>query len=337
MVNNPVLPPESPSQPQVPWYLFPSWQAVFMAAVIFTAEMISMGIIYFVPTPNYIIETLLDAILMILLIIPALYLLQMRPITNLIKKREQADQALRENEKLLRTVLELLPVGVWITDAQGKIQHGNQASQEIWGGARYVGIDQYGEYKGWWLDSGRRVEPEQWAAARAITHGETSQNEEIEIECFDGTRKIILNSAKPIYDDQHAIAGAIIVNQDITQRKRAEQALEAREALFRTAFENLPVGVWLTDQYGNITYGNPAGQAIWAGARYVGKEEFGIYKGWWLSTGKQIEPDEWAVARAIDKGETSLNEEIEIECFDGTHKIILNSAIPVRDEKQHIL
>ena len=88
---------------------------------------------------------------------------------------------------------------------------------------------------------------------------------------------------------------------------------------------------------GKIIYGNPAGQSIWTGARYVGIEDPNEYKGWWLSTGKPIEPDDWAVARAISKGETSLNEEIEIECFDGSHKFILNSAIPVRDDRGKIL
>ena len=337
MIKNPNSLENLSAHPRLPWYLSPTWQLVLMAAIIFIAELIAMGVIYFVNTPNYLVETFLDAMFMILLILPALYLLQMRPIRNQMKKRETADQALRKSEKLLRTVLELLPVGVWITDAKGTIQQGNQASQEIWGGARYVGIDQYGEYKGWWLDSGKRIEPHEWAAARAIKNGETSLNEEIEIENFDGAHKIILNSVKPFYDEHQTLAGAIIVNQDITERKQTEQALKEREALFSTAFQYLPVGVWLTDQTGKITYGNPAGQAIWAGARYVGMESYGEYKGWWLSTGKLIETDEWAVARAIDKGETSLNEEIEIECFDGSHKIILNSAIPVRDEKGRIL
>jgi hypothetical protein len=64
-----------------------------------------------------------------------------------------------------------------------------------------------------------------------------------------------------------------------------------------------------------IAHGNPSIQKIWAGARYVGIEQYREYKGWWADTGKWIEPDEWAVSRAIRRRETSLNEEIRASQF----------------------
>ena len=146
-----------------------------------------------------------------------------------VTDRIRAQEKLRQNEELLRNVLELLPVGVWITDRQGRIVQGNPAGYRIWAGAKYVGIDQYAEYKGWWLSTGKQIPPEDWAAARAITKGETSINEEVEIECFDKTRKIILNSALPIRNVKQEIVGAIIVNQDITERKRTEMTLKESE------------------------------------------------------------------------------------------------------------
>jgi PAS domain S-box-containing protein len=219
-----------------------------------------------------------------------------------------------------------------ITDKEGKIVHGNPASHRIWSGLKYVGAEQYGEYKGWWPDTGMRVAPEEWAVNRSLNQGETVLNEEIEIESFDGARKTILNSSVPILDEENMIRGVIIVNHDITKRKQSELELAKSEALFKTAFNILPVGAWITDEDGNIIFGNSAGFEIWAGARYVGIEKFEEYKAWWVSTGERITADEWAVTRAIRKGETSINEEIEIECFDGTHKIILNSAIPICDD-----
>jgi len=125
----------------------------------------------------------------------------------------------------LHEVLDIMPVGVWLMDAQGRIVYGNPAGLEMWGGTRHVGSEQFGEYKGWWVANGRRIEPHEWAAARAIRNGETSVNEEIEIECFDGARKIILNSAMPMRRPDGSILGAIIVNHDITDRKRAEDRL----------------------------------------------------------------------------------------------------------------
>jgi len=142
-----------------------------------------------------------------------------------ITVRKQMEQTLRETERTLRSVLEALPVGVWIMEAGGKIVHGNPAGQKIWGGARYVSPEQFGQYKGWWLATGRPIAADEWAAARAIRKGEVSIDEEIEIECFDGTRKLLLNSAIPLLDERGAIEGAIIVNQDITARKRDEAEL----------------------------------------------------------------------------------------------------------------
>jgi len=76
-------------------------------------------------------------------------------------------------------------------------------------------IDQYIEYKGWWTNTGKRIEAREWALACAIEKGEISLNEVIDIECFDGSRKTILNSAVPIRDTNNEIIGAIVVNQDI--------------------------------------------------------------------------------------------------------------------------
>ena len=145
---------------------------------------------------------------------------------NDITRRERAEAAVRENEQRLRSILEFLPVGVWFLNAQGDIVFGNAAGQRIWAGAHYVGIAAFGQYKAWWSDTKRLLAPHEWGAARAIERGETSIEEEIEIACFDGTHKIILNSAVPIRDGDGRIAGAVVVNQDITQRKAAEDQIE---------------------------------------------------------------------------------------------------------------
>ena len=130
---------------------------------------------------------------------------------------------MREKEELVRLVLDVMPVGVFITDREGTITSVNRAAQEIWGGARLVGIPQYGEYKSWWADTGKPVAPEDWTAARAIRTGRSLHNEEFEIEAFDGAHKFILNSAVPIRDPRGQVLGLVIVNQDITPRRRAEQ------------------------------------------------------------------------------------------------------------------
>jgi diguanylate cyclase (GGDEF)-like protein/PAS domain S-box-containing protein len=220
------------------------------------------------------------------------------------------------SEHTLRQVLDTLPIGVWILDPSGRIVRGNPAAVRIWGGARYVDPAHFGEYKGWWLRTGEPIAAEEWAAARAIERGETSIDEEVEIECFDGTRKVILNSAIPLRDGDGAIAGAIIVNHDVTTAKKNESALRESEAKWRTLFEILPVGVSILDRHGEIVEHNAAlgrilrldTAALGAGAhrrrRYLGAD------------GRRLAPDQFPSSRAA-REQTAVHDEIAVVCEDG--------------------
>lgn len=168
-----------------------------------------------------------------------------------ISELRRATDAVKQNEQLLSSVLQALPVGVWITDRAGKIISGNPAGQAIWGGSRYVGVDQYGEYKGWWADTGEPIAADEWALARAIAKGETSVNELINIKCFDGKHKTILNSAMPIYDPKGEITGAIVVNQDVTQLLRTQKALKDNEEFLDRSQRVASVGSWEWDVESN--------------------------------------------------------------------------------------
>ena len=142
-------------------------------------------------------------------------------------KLEEKYRELQKSEELLRIVLDTLPVGVWVIGRDGRIQKGNRAAREIWCGARYVGLEEYGEYKGWWSDTGKPIAPDEWGVARALAKAETSLEEVIDIEAFDGTRKTILHSSAPLRDQNREIIGAIAVNQDITARKQAEDEIRS--------------------------------------------------------------------------------------------------------------
>jgi len=147
-------------------------------------------------------------------------------------------------KSLVRTVLDTLPVGVWVADEKGTIIMGNAAGEKIWAGTRYTGIDQCDEFKGWWSGTGKDIEAEDWGIARAIKAGETVIDQEIDIECFDGTRKNILHSAAPLLNDNRRVIGAIGVNQNITERKKAENALRESDRRFQNLVQNIPVGVY---------------------------------------------------------------------------------------------
>jgi PAS domain S-box-containing protein len=136
-----------------------------------------------------------------------------------------SERGLRERERLLSKVFEILPVGLWIADNKGKLLQGNPAGVAIWGGEPLVEQKQYGVFKARRLPSGEAIAENDWALAHTVNKGVTIVDELLEIETFDGKKKIILNYTAPVLDDLGQVAAAIVVNRDITERTQAEQAL----------------------------------------------------------------------------------------------------------------
>lgn len=166
----------------------------------------------------------------------------------------------------MRTVLFHLPVGVWFQDKAGRIVYGNPAAKRIWGGARYVGPESFHEYKGWWAATGKRIEAHEWAAARAVRDGRTSLDEEIEIERFDGARRSILNSAFPVRS-RGSIIGAVIVNQDVTDRRAEQEAVREKASLIDMASDavivrGLDARILFWSRGAERTYGWQAEEAL---------------------------------------------------------------------------
>jgi two-component system NarL family sensor kinase len=151
-----------------------------------------------------------------------------------ITDRTHAEEGLQRSERLLRLVLDALPVGVTVVDRAGDILLSNPASQRIWGGSIGEACERYTKSKAWWHATGARVAPDEWASRRALATGETRVNDVLDIEAFDGVRKIIHNSAVPIRDTNERVTGAVIVNEDISASKTAERELNASYTQMRT-------------------------------------------------------------------------------------------------------
>jgi PAS domain S-box-containing protein len=135
-------------------------------------------------------------------------------------------------KRWVKTILDNLPVGVIVSDANGKTTMSNDLVDTIWGGRvpTLSSIKDYRGLKGWWADNGMIVRPEEWPIALAIRKGETPVGNVIDIQRFDGTRGTILCSAAPIRDGENKIMGGVSVFQDITRQRRLEHdAIEAKE------------------------------------------------------------------------------------------------------------
>lgn len=71
----------------------------------------------------------------------------LRRTAELLSAREQAEQESARRENLLRKIIEILPVGLWIADKDGKLISANPVGRHIWGAQPQVGPASYGVFK----------------------------------------------------------------------------------------------------------------------------------------------------------------------------------------------
>lgn len=138
-------------------------------------------------------------------------------------------EAAETERRLLDAILDALPVAVIIADPGGRLTRMNRACEKVWGLAPLsASIDEYREWVGFWPDSGRRIEPHEWAMSRALLHGEICPGELLEFERFgDRSRCFIMNSAAPVRGRDGAIIAGVVASMDVTNRITLEEQIQA--------------------------------------------------------------------------------------------------------------
>ncbi len=145
----------------------------------------------------------------------------------------QAESALHNGELHFRRLLEKLPAGAYTCDPEGLITYFNQHAVQLWGRAPRLNdpIDRFcGSFKLFSPDGSPIAHDRCWMA-QALKMGRGYNRREIVIERPDSQRLSALAHANPIHDESGNLLGAVNVLVDISDRKRAEEALhEIREA-----------------------------------------------------------------------------------------------------------
>ncbi len=246
-----------------------------------------------------------------------------------LAERKQMTDSLERNERLISAILKTLPLSLWYVNGRGEVQLANPADESLWSGVKKPALEEMAGYKDWLARLQSRIHEEKWAVARAVSEGTSSLHELKEVICWDGTRKTILHSAVPLEDSDHKIDGAIAVNEDITERKRAEATQRESELRFRQVVENITEVFWMTNlERSRVLYISPGYERLW------GRRCSELYQSprLWIEA---IHPNDrdrvLAKWNAFTPGTNEYHEEYRIIRPDGSERWIRDRAFPVND------
>lgn len=142
------------------------------------------------------------------------------------------------------------------------------------------------------------------------------------------------------YKDNHGnIINYYGFGENITERKRAEESLKLERKKLETIIENSPVAIAVTDAKGGTILSNSSFETIWGKNRPTARsiDDYVKYKAWWVDSGREVLPEEWASAKVIRTGEPVVSQLMRIERFDGTKAFINNSAAPIYDVEGRLI
>jgi PAS domain S-box-containing protein len=171
-----------------------------------------------------------------------------------ITERKQTEEELERAHTLLEAILDQSPVPMVVASAPDHVvRYGNRAAAEL------LGVSDEPSYAGLTLAEIQRrqtwhdLHPDgtpigflEMPLARAM-RCETTRNEEYIVARKDGTQRWELVSGTPVYSSTGDLLAGLVVFPDITERKRAEEALRESEAFRKRVFESSQIPIIVMD------------------------------------------------------------------------------------------
>jgi signal transduction histidine kinase/CheY-like chemotaxis protein/HPt (histidine-containing phosphotransfer) domain-containing protein len=147
---------------------------------------------------------------------------------ELLERIQVLESAARERNELLSGVLASLGSGVIACDAAGRPLLCNDAATEITGATEPAThtVVSFIDHFGFVSAVGARLTDSEFPLSRALA-GQESDDVELVVRRPDGGMRFLDASGRALRDESGRIAGAVLTFQDVTARRRAEQAAAA--------------------------------------------------------------------------------------------------------------
>jgi PAS domain S-box-containing protein len=218
-------------------------------------------------------------------------------------------------------LLDLLPVGVYLCDCEGRVVDYNRAAVELWGRAP---------------QRGDPVPYEEGPMAEVLATGKAKRDQEVVIERYDGTRLTALVSVEPIRDAKGRLLGAVNVFRDHTAQRQESKRLRRQRGKLSTVLQALPMAVYTTDAEGRITFYNEAAADLWGLRPELGADQFcGSLRFYWPD-GTPLPHDECPMAMILKSRQAIRGKEAVLERPDGTRIPFLAYPTPLLDAKGNL-
>ena len=256
-----------------------------------------------------------------------------------MKQNNTVDQdvisSLREifSSKYLRdsSILDLLPVAVYVCDASGVIINYNRKAAQLWG-RNPIKSDKNERFCGalrLYLPDGKSLPHNESPVALCISDGLPRENVEVIIERPDASRIIIRMNVVPIKDEQGTILGAINCFNDITEEKQTQSQLDRQTKQLQDYVDNAAIGLHWVDANGIIKWANNAELKMLG---YTEEEYIGQHISKFHVRQEKIDD----ILTRLSCNETLNQYESELRCKDGSVKTVHISSNVFREDEEFI-
>jgi PAS domain S-box-containing protein len=183
-------------------------------------------------------------------------------VTRDITKQKHMEENLRNQQRGLQRLLGALPVAIHTTDMSGHITYCNQCAIDLWGRRPRMGEDTWFTMGRFYRTDGTPMPRHECPPGIVLEKRELVRGQEAILERFDGIRVPIMPCPTPLYDETGTMTGVVNMMIDLSDQKRAEEALSDRDAQLQIAERAVLVGSFSHDVDSNVLQLSPGLAAI---------------------------------------------------------------------------